>query len=90
MKTGEYIIPLFTDPDPGASLSWKCTMNSPKVTMTDCTAGDIKSITVTPTITELGKHYIDFHLTDGLITTSVDFKLTIDAVNTPPYFVTTL
>jgi hypothetical protein len=88
-KTSVYPIPAFTDPDPEAPLSWTCTRNTLLVTMTDCSSGGITSITVSPTLTEPGLHYVDFHLRDGLVTTTVDFRLTIDAVNTPPYFLTT-
>ena len=37
---------------------------------------------------EVGTHTVVFHLYDGIDTT--DFTLTINAVDSPPYFLTTL
>jgi len=56
------------------------------ITMTDCSAGGITSITVTPTLTEEGVYNVVFHLFDGIDTT--DYTLTITAYNTAPYFMT--
>lgn len=86
LGTQSYDIPSFSDPDPGAPLSWNCVRNAPTVTMTDCTSGSITSLTVTPTIAEFGPHTVLFNLTDGLSYTQ--FTLTIQVINTPPYFET--
>jgi len=86
LKSVVYPIPLYTDPDPGATLSWTCTKNNPTVTMTDCSTGGIPSITITPSISEAGPHTVVFHLFDGIDTT--DYTLTITAYNTAPYFMT--
>jgi hypothetical protein len=62
-------------------------MNAPVVTMTSCTSGGITSITVTPTMAEKGSHTVVFYVTDGMFYTP--FILTINAVDSPPFFKTT-
>jgi hypothetical protein len=53
--------------------------------MTDCSGG-VTSFIVTPTMSEKGRHDIAFIVSDG--ESSDSFILTIDAVDSPPYFKT--
>ncbi len=56
--------------------------------MTDCYYGNVTSITVAPKMTEEGPHRVDFYVSDGMYSTR--FTLTINAVDSPPFFKTPL
>jgi hypothetical protein len=53
--------------------------------MTSCSGA---SITVSPTMAEIGRHTVNFYVRDYEY--SIPFTLTIDAVDSPPYFKTPL
>jgi hypothetical protein len=53
--------------------------------MTSCNGA---SITVSPTMAEIGRHTVNFYVRDYEY--AIPFTLTIDAVDSPPYFKTPL